>query len=166
MISKKPAPSLDRVRALFHYDPATGVLSWRRPRSGRPVEAKKAGWDDGRGYIKVKVDGVIYYGHQIVWFWMTGEWRMIDHEDLDKSNLKWSNLRVSNKSLNAANTGIRSDNSSGHKGIGWDDERQRWKVQVRRGPVRILKRTRTLAAAIAFHRIKSLELYGEFARFA
>jgi len=166
-MSKKPLPTFDRVRELFNYAPETGVLSWCNPRPDRPREKEKAGWNEGRGYIKVWVDGFVYYGHQIVWLWMTGLWQpMIDHEDLDKSNLKWVNLRPSNKSLNAANTGIRSDNSSGYKGIGWDDDRQRWKVQVRKGDVFIMKRTKTLAGAIAFHRLKTLEMYGKYARFS
>lgn len=158
----KPIPSAERVRALFNYNAESGLLSWRHPRNGR---SSKAGWNDGRGYLKVNIDGFIYYGHHVIWLWMTGKWPlMIDHKDMDKANYRWSNLRECTKTLNQGNLVRRPKNSSGYKGIGWDAERSKWRVQIGFAGARYMKRTRTLAGAIALHRLKSSEFFGEFAR--
>ena len=41
----------------------------------------------------------------------------VDHRDLDKLNNTKSNLRVSSRSENMMNQGVRKDNRSGYKGI-------------------------------------------------
>jgi len=64
----------DQVKALFHYDPDTGVLSWRMQRgrqkagarAGCRIKLKSAG-------CRVSIDHVSYAVHHIAWLWMTGE---------------------------------------------------------------------------------------------
>ena len=90
----------------------------------------------------------------------------IDHENLDKQNNCWLNIRDCTKTQNQGNRGARADNQCGFKGIHWDGTKGMWVVQIKRSDERYMRRTRTLAGAIALHRLRSCEMYGEFARTA
>ena len=163
----KPIPTFDRVRELFNYDEASGDLTWKQGTSFHD-EGATAGWDEGRGYRKVYIDGLIYYGHHVVWLWMTGVWQpMLDHEDLDKSNLRWRNLRPANKSLNSVNRGLRADNKSGRKGVHWDASRGKWVAQIRYDGKHIfIGRFLEKEDAYAAYAAKSRELWPDFSRLA
>lgn len=53
-----------------------------------------------------------------------------DHINRDRLDNRKSNLRIVNPTQNMINTSLRSDNSSGHKGISWSPERKRWQVYI------------------------------------
>lgn len=57
---------------------------------------------------------------------------IVDHihgENSITDNRK-SNLRIASMSQNSMNTKLRSDNSSGHKGITWDKRSNKWCVRI------------------------------------
>lgn len=63
---------------------------------------------------------------------MTGEWpaHQIDHEDTDKSNNRWVNLRVATNAQNKQNIRkARSDNKCGLLGVCRDGGR--WRAQIK-----------------------------------
>lgn len=157
----KPLPPQDVLNELFVYSIITGQL-WRRS------TGKIAGWfEKSNGYRCVEAVGERYLVHRIIWKMITGEDApFIDHENLDKIHNGWINLRDCTKTENQGNRTARVDNQCGHKGIHWDDGRQKWVVQIKKHDVRYMRRTRTLAGAIALHRLKSGEMYGQFARSA
>ena len=84
------------------------------------------------GYRRIKIQGKIYYEHNIIWFLETGRWPLhdmvIDHIDRNKLNNDISNLREITKSNNAKNHSIYSTNSSGTTGVHYDKTRDRWIV--------------------------------------
>jgi hypothetical protein len=43
---------------------------------------------------------------------------------------KIENLRASSKSLNACNSKLRNDNSSGHKGVVWSKACNKWSARI------------------------------------
>ncbi len=53
---------------------------------------------------------------------------LIDHKDRDGLNNKRSNLRVANKSINALNSKMRVDNTSGIRGLNYHKSRNMWRV--------------------------------------
>jgi hypothetical protein len=53
---------------------------------------------------------------------------LIDHKDRNKLNNKIENLRISDKSKNSFNSGIRSDNTSGYTGISYCKRTRKWEV--------------------------------------
>ena len=55
---------------------------------------------------------------------------ILDHIDGDTANNRIENLRESSKSLNACNSKLRNDNSSGHKGVAWSKACRKWMAQV------------------------------------
>ena len=81
-------PSPERLRELFDYSPLSGELVWRKGRRA----GRTAGYDQGRGYKRVKVDGVLYHAHRLVWKWLHGVdlSGYIHHDRIDKGNQAWS----------------------------------------------------------------------------
>ena len=70
--------------------------------------------------------------HNAAYFIMTGEWPKleVDHEDHNRTNNAWNNLRLATRVDNNRNHSLRSDNTSGHVGVSWNSRKQKWKAQV------------------------------------
>lgn len=117
----------ERLKELLHYDPETGVFTWKRRTTGKNYtswNSKYAGKRAGNvnkpsGYVYIYVDNENYSAHRLAWLYMHGEFPSfhIDHADMDRANNASSNLRLATQSENLANTGLRADNTSGFKGI-------------------------------------------------
>jgi hypothetical protein len=54
----------------------------------------------------------------------------VDHVDGNGLNNQRKNLRFCTKSQNAMNVGKRLHNTSGFKGVSWDNATKKWKVQI------------------------------------
>ena len=130
----------DRLRAILHYDPETGVFirtAALRPQAAHYV-GKVAGFTkpgavgNGGGYVMVTVDGRAYRAHRLAWLYMMGTWPEadIDHRDSDRANNRWDNLRAATRSENIHNMGLRARNTSGRKGACYDAKRQKWLAQI------------------------------------
>lgn len=73
---------------------------------------------------KESMHGFIAYVNNLL---IVGE---IDHIDRNGLNNQKTNFRSASSSQNKVNTGIRSTNTSGYKGVTWNRERQKWQVQA------------------------------------
>lgn len=134
---------------------------------GRRVAGAVAGYVDKDGRIQIRIDNVLYGAHRLAWFYVYEEWPNpeADHRDLDPSNNRIANLRPATKSGNAANTGIRSTNTSGHKGVSFDSTRNKWAANVWKDSKRcFLGRFETKDEAAAAYAKSAIEMHGEFAR--
>jgi hypothetical protein len=123
--------SLDQLKTVISYDPSTGVFTWIV--SNRPGwDGKEAGWLLNNGYIAIEVFGQTVLAHRLAWFYSHGIWPVgeIDHRDRDRTNNRISNLRDVSKSTNQANVGLRTDNTSGVRGINWNKRLSRWAVRL------------------------------------
>lgn len=96
---------------MLEYNPETGIFT----RNGL-----RAGTAGVRGYRQIWYKGRQYYEHRLAWFIMTGEWPpdQMDHIDRDRSNNKWSNLRLADQAQNNWN----SKNRSGYRGAYRNDK--------------------------------------------
>jgi hypothetical protein len=125
------------AKALFDYDPESGDLTWRVQTSSTP-QGKKAGTvvkhkvEGYTSYINVTILGDPYKAHRIIWLLQTGSWpsKHIDHIDGDGLNNSWSNLREVTASQNLMNQRVRSDSTSGIKGVSYDKKRNMWYVYI------------------------------------
>lgn len=117
---------------LFSYNQNTGELRWKEDR-GSAHAGDLAGTLRSDGYLRVSVDGKLYYVHRIAWAMVHDEWpELLDHIDGHRSNNRIKNLRVASKSQNAANCLIRSDNSSGYRGVSWCKNSNRWRANIQK----------------------------------
>jgi HNH endonuclease len=102
----KPLPPLDVVKRRCYYNPTTGEL-----KSYTHKLVKCGG---------IKINGVMYQVYRIAWLLYYGKdpgHYQIDHIDGDWTNNKISNLRLATNSQNQCNTGVSTQNTSGHKGV-------------------------------------------------
>lgn len=121
----------EEVLRLFEY--RDGVLYWKEPpKTSRKLKKSTiAGFNSTQGYKKVTFNKETYYIHQIVFLMHHGYIpEIVDHIDRNPSNNRIENLRASNKSLNACNSKLRSDNSSGHRGVAWSKVSKKWQVYL------------------------------------
>lgn len=108
-----------RLRELLHYDPVTGVFTWRVDRRGGVKAGDSAGCPNGDGYVHIGIEGRKHKAHRLAFFYMKGRWPRddVDHVDRDRANNRWSNIRPATGSQNSANAKMPSTNRCGVKGV-------------------------------------------------
>lgn len=107
---RKPDFTQAQLREILLYDRLTGRWKWLIDRNHKTLAGMTAGCinkSDGRWYIKVFSQR--YSVSRLTWFYMTGKWpkRDIEHEDGDKTNNRWKNLRKATRTQNAGNSKSR-----------------------------------------------------------
>ena len=122
----------ERLKELLHYDPLTGLFTRSVYRSPNAKAGDVAGGDNGRGYIKINVDGVSHYAHRLVWLYVHGKFpdKNIDHINGNTFDNRVSNLRDVQQGINLQNQKqARSDNKScGLLGVSRD--KSKWSAQI------------------------------------
>ena len=167
-----PVPALTqaRLKELLHYDPVTGIFTWITRKAQRIHVGDVAGWANGKGYLKVEIDGRGYFLHNLAWLYMTGEWpaRQVDHKNCVGSYNAWDNLREATAVENGANTRLSKRNTSGFKGVHFRQKKRgtkRWQAYIRKNrQLKHLGYFYTPEEAHAAYVTAASELSGEFAR--
>jgi hypothetical protein len=131
-----------RLLEVLHYDPLSGVFTWRVRRGGSAIIGSVAGGLNSDGYLQIKIDRVLYKAHRLAWFYVKGVMPgvdvEIDHRNRIRTDNKFSNLREADESETACNRSIRSDNSSGVPGVNWNVEFGKWRVRIQKNGKRVL----------------------------
>lgn len=159
--------TVERLREVLDYDPATGIFRNRVKRSSNARIGDIAGTLHSKGYWQINVDGKLYLAHRLAWFYMTGKWPTIetDHDDLNKLNNKFENLRDATMSQNRANKAAQKNNTSGIKGVSWYKKNKKWIASIRLNRRQIyIGLFQTIDEAAAAYAKAASELFGEFAR--
>ncbi|MCD1264056.1 hypothetical protein B5M44_04210 [Shinella sumterensis] len=128
----------DRLRSLLFYDPNSGIFTWRVDRL-RVRAGDRAGKLTRDGYIHIGVDGGRYAAHRLAFLYMTGTIPevFIDHKNRNRSDNRWDNLRVATNSQNQMNTDMKSNNTSGFKGVSWHKAEGKWRADIRIGGAKV-----------------------------
>lgn len=123
--------------ALLHYDPLTGVFSWRVNRRGVRAGQRAGCLDKSHGYVRVGLLGFMFMAHRLAWFYTKGEWPRdeVDHEDGVRSNNVWTNLRPATNAEQKQNRAPRTSSKSGLLGVTWEKSRNKWRVSIMRNGV-------------------------------
>lgn len=119
---------------LFIY--SGGKIYWKFSPAKRIKAGEEAGcYDIASGYVLVKVSGVLYRAHRIIWEMHNGPLgdAIIDHENQLKTDNRIENLRKGYQDLNQKNRSKQKNNTSGYTGVCWDTMRSCWiaKIQVK-----------------------------------
>jgi len=118
-----------RIRELLWYSPETGHVFYKS--TGERCDRRY-----GNGYHRVWVnaDGVRGYflAHRIAFVLMTGQWpvALVDHINREKNDNRWINLRQATVAENGRNAGLRSNNTSGYRGVSWDPSGKKWRARI------------------------------------
>lgn len=160
----------DEAIAAFEY--RDGELFWKPwiTKKGKlaSCSGKKAGYTSHDGYRKIGFNGKAYYAHQIIFLMHNGYIpAIVDHADHDTTNNRIENLRAADKVGNAYNSKIRSDNTSGVKGVTWSKAAQKWQAVIHVNKTSVyLGLFEDIQSASQAINAKRHELHGEFARAA
>lgn len=123
----------DQLRELLHYDPETGVFTWKQPTGDRVSVGCVINTTNSRGYVVVGLLGRRYKAHRLAWLYVYGELPSgeIDHRDEDTSNNRIANLRIATHSQNGQNQlKARRDSSTGYRGVHYEKRTGRYSAQI------------------------------------
>jgi hypothetical protein len=130
----------DYVRDRLDYNPKTGELRWRtiletdrftRTWNTR-YAGKVAGCLDVYGRRVIRLDGFLYFSHQLAWLYFYSRWPHpeIDHKNRNMSDNRIDNLRIATSSQNKHNKGKLRTNTSGYKGVTWHSQTNKWAARI------------------------------------
>jgi hypothetical protein len=156
----------EELRELLHYDPETGIFTWRADGGHwkrRP--GKIAGWRDSTTqYWKIQLpyDKRAFLAHRLAWLYMTGEWPkgLIDHKDMDPTNNRFDNFRDADNGKNQAHRGLRPHNKSGATGVSWTGTG--WYAECHLNGKSLRKYFRSKEDAIAFRDMAVEVIHAEY----
>jgi HNH endonuclease len=112
--------TVEELRSIIHYDPETGVWTWKISQQGYVQRGRVAGnIDKFSGYRRVCINHILYRSSRLAWLYMTGKWPpvTVDHDNRNRSDDRWNNLRLATATQNSMNIDVRADNASGFKGV-------------------------------------------------
>lgn len=151
---------------LIEYDPLTGLFK-------RRATGKVTNGIGKKGYVEIRIKGVLYYGHRLAWFYMKGVWPVdaegkpirVDHDNTIKHDNTWTNLRLVTNAQNAMNTKVMSTNTSGYKGVSFHEIMGKYRatLKVKGEYVCVGYHDDPREAAILYDEA-ALQFYGEFAK--
>jgi hypothetical protein len=131
----RPSSFRDEVMLLLRYDPESGRFFWRVSRG--PCAAGEVAGTDKDGYVQINVLGRLCKAHRLAWLFQTGDWPpkgfVLDHQDRNRANNRWANLRLADVSQNNTNSTIRADNTSGCTGVYRQGNAPGWQARVFKG---------------------------------
>ena len=165
MPQPKPLPPVELLRELFDYDPATGVVRYKKPRKrvrvGAPVTREHPA-----GYLWLSIDRKNYLLHRVIWKMVTGvdPAGEVDHKDRNRKNNAWANLRLATCSHNRCNA---SSEGKLPRGVVRRQGRTNFYATIQvQGRRKFLGTFDSAEAAHQAYKAASLELQGEFSIYA
>ncbi len=116
-------PSREQLLERFTYNPADGTLI---------SDGRESGYVMKSGYRLLSVKKKRLYAHRVIWCMMTGIWPSveIDHINQNKSDNRWSNLRLATRQQNARHQNITAKNTSGFKGVSFHKRTNTWRADI------------------------------------
>ena len=126
----KALPTVQQLNDRFTYNPESGELIWKNGR----CKGKAAGFNQN-GYRLIRLSGVTYYAHRLIWKMVKGADPAftIDHINGDGSDNRIDNLRDVEHKVNLKNQKLRSTNTTGITGVYWREDRGVWSVSAHVG---------------------------------
>lgn len=126
---------VDRIRSWLSYDPETGHLTWAFRHGvvtgwNKINAGKRAGVQRKDGYRVVHIQKKQWLEHHVIWVIVHGRLPLlqIDHRNGVRGDNRLVNLRECTNGENQQNTALRSNNTSGYKGV--HSCRGRWSASI------------------------------------
>lgn len=156
----------ERLRQVLDYDPLTGEFRWRIATSRKIRIGAVAGHIGKAGYRYIRVDGRLYRANRLAFLHYIGRWPYHDaeHENRDRDDNRWENLRDATRSQNIANIAAHKDNKTGLKGV-WEKRPGRFQSSITvNGKRKHLGTFDTAEEAHAAYERAAKNVFGKFAR--
>jgi len=155
-----------RLRELLAYNPETGIFTWLVSCGRRGAGTVTGSALHDRGYLRIGIKGRRYFAHRLAFLYMTGEWppAQIDHINGRRDDNRWTNLRAATQSENFANSGPRSRNRLGLRGVSFRMDKGRYQAQICHNKQIHLGYYATPEEAAAVYHDAARRLFGKFAK--
>jgi hypothetical protein len=122
----------ERLKEVLHYDPETGDFTWKVTNGGWIKAGEIAGSIHHSGYRVIMIDGKSYQAHRLSVLYMEGFMPelTVDHIWRDRADNRYKGLREASRQCQTRNCGIRKDNTSGVKGVFFDNIKGKFTSQI------------------------------------
>ena len=125
----------DRANELFHYEPSSGKLFWKKRTNGNiPKDLEARSKDNRYGYLRVNIKGKIYMVHRVIMILSgieVGDGLFVDHINHDRTDNRLENLRVVTKEQNTRNLSLYKKNKTGYPGVYQHETTKRYIAHIR-----------------------------------
>ncbi len=120
------------LKSILHYNPKTGIFTWKERLSKRISCGDVAGSLSREGVVSIRIKKSIYKAHRLAWLYMTGSLpkEHIDHINRVPSENQFNNLREATNQQNIFNSGISKNNKCGFKGVFFDNCRNKYVAKI------------------------------------
>jgi hypothetical protein len=83
------------LKEYLHYNPDTGVFTWKKSTSKRMKVGSVAG-SHYSGTIGIVINKKPYRANRLAWLYMTGEWPACDLKPINgiPEDIRWSNIKM------------------------------------------------------------------------
>lgn len=117
----------------LHYDPETGVFTWKNDRQNHAKAGSVAGCANTSGYWCIGIGKENWPAHRLAWLYVHGRWPtdQIDHINRNPLDNRIANLREVSASENRQNIPAYRTNKSGYKGVHRFKANGKWQAQIR-----------------------------------
>lgn len=125
-------PTSQWLRKNFTYK--DGQLLAKKSTNYLRTKGNPIGGVKGNGYHMSNIGRGSYYTHRLIWTYFNGpiaEGLEIDHINRNPVDNRISNLRLVTRSQNNFNQSLRSNNKSGHRGVGWCATTGKWRARIK-----------------------------------
>jgi len=118
----------NRLKELLHYNPDTGVFMRILQGRGRKCGKQAGGSCDDQGYIRIRLDGILYRAHRLAFLYITGKSPAVDVDHINhvRNDNRWINLREASSTINGKNQSIHSTNTTRICGVYWHKKNNNW----------------------------------------
>lgn len=179
-MTEKKLITAEELRKLIHYNPETGIFVWLTRMLRPGLERIDKGWNtrlakktiaprlDKKGYSQICIAPFSnQFAHRLAWLYVYGTWPNgeIDHINGNPIDNRIENLREATHQQNMCNQKIRSDNTSGVKGVSHTKRGKPWRAQINiNGKVVYLGNFSTKEEAIECRKRAENRTHGTFSR--
>lgn len=104
---------------------------WNQPAQDLAITHPQSAANSAGGYIRISRENIIHYLHRWLWEELVGPIPIgyeIDHENGTRTDCRLKNLRCIPQAINMRNAAMRSDNTSGVKGVSYWSSGKAWRA--------------------------------------
>lgn len=118
------------VKKFLHYDPVTGIVTNLVDRWGCH-KGEQVGTVGNHGYLHLNFGGETYLLHRLIWLYMTGLLpEQVDHEDHNKLNNAWNNLREVTNTVNSMNCSVSKNSTTKVNGVSFMKSKGKYRAYI------------------------------------
>lgn len=149
IMNEKQELTQELLKELLHYDPETGVFTWKERDikyfrslascktwnsrfANKVAGSRRICGSSGKEYIDIHIIYRLYASHRLAYLYMTGNFPedQIDHDDGNGTNNVFSNLSPITGPENQKNMRLKENNTSGFNGVTWCKRTGKWQAYV------------------------------------